>query len=191
VEVECTLRRIRFSVSKTTGDREHYLSSEDIRTVLRRLPLELWAKLRAIHFNDRSRGVRFTTCFFMNWGIFKLSKRMLSIHRDDTPRKEKRKTSRITGEGSYGRSRSNILSLSTIHPRRESLNYRYARPTRTGRSVLLGEQAVSKAAPQGSNLCTPALCRCGSIEKGSGPVNRLMLVRIQPSALFCQLSVIS
>ena len=51
------------------------------------------------------------------------------------------------------------------------------------RSVLLGEQAVSKAAPQGSNPCAPAFCRRGSTEKGSGPVNRLMLVRIQPSAL--------
>jgi hypothetical protein len=57
--------------------------------------------------------------------------------------------------------------------------------TPLNRSVLLGEQAVSKAARQGSNPCAPAFCRCGSIEKGSGPVNRLMLVRIQPSALEC------
>ena len=43
--------------------------------------------------------------------------------------------------------------------------------------------------PQG--LTSPARhCRRGSIEKGSGPVNRLMLVRIQPSALK-QWSVIS
>src|ERR1700732_660075 len=56
-------------------------------------------------------------------------------------------------------------------------------PLMLRRSVLLGEQAVSKAASQGSNPCAPAFCRRGSTEKGSGPVNRLMLVRIQPSAL--------
>jgi hypothetical protein len=58
VEIESALRRIKFSVNKATGDREHYLSPEDIRTVLRRMPLGLWGKLRAIHFNDQSRGVR-------------------------------------------------------------------------------------------------------------------------------------
>jgi hypothetical protein len=36
------------------------------------------------------------------------------------------------------------------------------------RSVLLGEQAVSKAARHRSNRCAPACGRCGSIEKGSG-----------------------
>ena len=54
---------------------------------------------------------------------------------------------------------------------------------------------IRAAGPTGRRrLCTPEMrvrfprgpltfCRCGSIEKGSGPVNRLMLVRIQPSAL--------
>src|SRR5262249_16753409 len=52
-------------------------------------------------------------------------------------------------------------------------------------SVLLGEQAVSKAATWGSNPRTRAelKCRRGSIEKGAGPVNRSMLVQLQSSAL--------
>ena len=44
-------------------------------------------------------------------------------------------------------------------------------------------QAASKTAQQGSIPCTPASCRRGSTEKGAGLVNRLMLVRIQSSAL--------
>ena len=36
------------------------------------------------------------------------------------------------------------------------------------RSVLLGEEAASKAVRQGSNPCTPAYGRRGSIEKGGG-----------------------
>ncbi len=46
------------------------------------------------------------------------------------------------------------------------------------RSVLLGEQAVSKAARRSSNLCAPASSRCRTIEKGGGAVDCLMLVRI-------------
>jgi hypothetical protein len=58
MEFDSVLRRIRFSISHLTGDREHYVNADDIRTVLVRLPLELWAKLRAVHFNDQSRGAR-------------------------------------------------------------------------------------------------------------------------------------
>ena len=49
--------------------------------------------------------------------------------------------------------------------------------------VLLGEQAVSKAAAQGSTPCTGADCRRGSTEKGVRLVSGTMLVRIQSSAL--------
>ena len=49
--------------------------------------------------------------------------------------------------------------------------------------VLPGEQAASKTARQGSTPCTGADCRRGSTEKGAGLVNRIMLVRIQSSAL--------
>ena len=49
-------------------------------------------------------------------------------------------------------------------------------------SVLLGEQAASKTAPRGSTPRARA-CRRGSKQKGACLVNRLMLVRIQSSAL--------
>jgi hypothetical protein len=58
VEVEIALQRIRFTVNKVGGDRQHYVDPDDIRIVLKRLPLEIWSKLRAIHFNDRSWGPR-------------------------------------------------------------------------------------------------------------------------------------
>jgi hypothetical protein len=34
------------------------LNQHDIEVLLRRLPNELWARLRAVHFNDRGRAVR-------------------------------------------------------------------------------------------------------------------------------------
>jgi hypothetical protein len=50
--------QVRFSLSKPGADRLHYVNAEDIRTVLSRLPIEVWRRLRAVHFNDRSRGAR-------------------------------------------------------------------------------------------------------------------------------------
>ena len=55
-------------------------------------------------------------------------------------------------------------------------------------SVILGEQAASKTAQRGSTPRARAdggICRRGSTEKGTGLVNRLMLARIQSSALGC------
>ncbi len=55
--------------------------------------------------------------------------------------------------------------------------------------VLLGEQTASKTVARGSNPRTVAVelkllkCRRGSKQKGAGPVNRIMRVRIPPSAL--------
>jgi hypothetical protein len=54
--LDSRLARIRFSTSPAGGDRIHYVTEEDIRVVLSRLPRELWQRLRAVHFNDRSRG---------------------------------------------------------------------------------------------------------------------------------------
>src|SRR5262249_33458540 len=56
------------------------------------------------------------------------------------------------------------------------------RPRGPYTSVLLGEQSVSKADGRGSTPRARA-CRRGSTEKGACLVNRLMLVRIQSSAL--------
>ena len=49
---------VKFSRSMPGADRIHYVNEDDIRVVLGRLPTELWARLRAVHFNDRSRGAR-------------------------------------------------------------------------------------------------------------------------------------
>jgi hypothetical protein len=48
----------RFSLSKPGADRLHYVNAEDIRIVLGRLPIEVWRRLRAVHFNDCSHGAR-------------------------------------------------------------------------------------------------------------------------------------
>jgi hypothetical protein len=49
--------KIKFSVTRPFGDRIHYITEEDIRVVLSRLPEELWHRLREVHLNDQSRGV--------------------------------------------------------------------------------------------------------------------------------------
>ena len=51
-------REVRFSVSPPGGDRIHHLTEDDIRVVLSRLPPEAKSRLRAVHFNDQSRGAR-------------------------------------------------------------------------------------------------------------------------------------
>jgi hypothetical protein len=56
--LESRLSRIKFSVSIPGADRIHYVNADDVRVVLGRLPLEFWARLRAVHFNDRARGAR-------------------------------------------------------------------------------------------------------------------------------------
>ena len=58
VSLESRLARIRFSRSAIGADRIHYVNEMDVRVVLSRLPFELWQRLRAVHFNDQSRGVR-------------------------------------------------------------------------------------------------------------------------------------
>jgi hypothetical protein len=52
------MRPIRFSSSPAGCDRRHWLSEDDIRVVLSRLPPDAYERLRAVHFNDRSRGAR-------------------------------------------------------------------------------------------------------------------------------------
>src|SRR5437773_1937388 len=49
---------IRFSDSAPRCDRIHHVNEKDVRVVLSRLPVELWSRLRTVHFNDRSRGAR-------------------------------------------------------------------------------------------------------------------------------------
>jgi hypothetical protein len=51
-------QHVKFSQSIPGADRLHYVNAEDVRIVLSRLPLELWQRLRTVHFHDRSRGAR-------------------------------------------------------------------------------------------------------------------------------------
>jgi hypothetical protein len=57
-EVAARLARIKFTFSRPKGDRIHHVVEDDIRVVLSRLPVDTWDRLRAVHFNDRSRGGR-------------------------------------------------------------------------------------------------------------------------------------
>jgi len=49
---------VKFSASIPGADRIHYVNQDDIRVVLSRLPADLCCRLKAVHFNDRSRGAR-------------------------------------------------------------------------------------------------------------------------------------
>lgn len=50
--------QVKFSLSIPGCDRLHHVCEEDVRIVLSRLPVELWSRLSAVHFNDQSRGAR-------------------------------------------------------------------------------------------------------------------------------------
>ena len=52
------MRHVRFSLVPPKGDRIHYVNQADVEVVLSRLPLELWRRLRGVHFNDRAWGNR-------------------------------------------------------------------------------------------------------------------------------------
>ena len=60
MDIELGLRRITFTCTPIHQyqDRIHYLTADDVSVVLRRLPFETWKRLKGVHFNDRSRGVR-------------------------------------------------------------------------------------------------------------------------------------
>jgi hypothetical protein len=51
-------KRIKYNKSRTGEKRKHYINEDDVEVVLSRLPKELWTRLRAVHFNDRSWGCR-------------------------------------------------------------------------------------------------------------------------------------
>ena len=50
--------KVKFTQSQVGCDRRHYITTEDVRVVLSRLPNDVWNGLRTVHFNDKSRGVR-------------------------------------------------------------------------------------------------------------------------------------
>src|SRR6202021_133635 len=47
-------RQLKLSVTKAGADRIHYVNEADVRVVLGCLPVELWERLRAVHFNDQA-----------------------------------------------------------------------------------------------------------------------------------------
>ena len=49
---------IRFSQTPLRNGRVHWITAHEVGVVLHRLPPELWARLRAVHFNDRAFGAR-------------------------------------------------------------------------------------------------------------------------------------
>jgi hypothetical protein len=65
--LQAKLKRIKFSSSPTRAGRIHYLTPEDVRILLSRLPEKLWERLKAVHFNDRSRGRR--CAGYVNYGF--------------------------------------------------------------------------------------------------------------------------
>ncbi len=52
------VRRIKYSYTRPGELRRHYLNERDVQVLLDRLPTDVFARLRAVHFNDRSRGAR-------------------------------------------------------------------------------------------------------------------------------------
>ncbi len=52
------MNKIKYSYAQPRCDRKHYVFWEDVKVVLSRLPKEIYSRLRVIHFNDRSWGVR-------------------------------------------------------------------------------------------------------------------------------------
>jgi tetratricopeptide (TPR) repeat protein len=52
------LKKIKFTYSKTGHNRKHWINEDDIKILLSRLPNELFSRLKHVHFNDRSWGVR-------------------------------------------------------------------------------------------------------------------------------------
>ena len=51
-------REIKITEGPAKADRVYHISEEDVRIVLSRLPEEVLQRVKAIHFNDQSRGVR-------------------------------------------------------------------------------------------------------------------------------------
>jgi len=49
---------VKFSYTEPRSDRKHYVFEQDVKVVLSRLPEEVYSRLRMVHFNDRSWGVR-------------------------------------------------------------------------------------------------------------------------------------
>ena len=52
------MRKPKFKYTGPGCDRRHYINESDVTALLSRMPEETWRRLRAVHFNDSSLGVR-------------------------------------------------------------------------------------------------------------------------------------
>jgi hypothetical protein len=52
------MQKLKFTYREPGCDRRHYISEDEVLVVLKRLPEDLWQRLRAVHFTDRSMGAR-------------------------------------------------------------------------------------------------------------------------------------
>ena len=51
------MKKLTFSYHKPGGDRRHYVTEDEVRIVLDRLPAAVCERLKTVHFNDRWREV--------------------------------------------------------------------------------------------------------------------------------------
>ena len=52
------MKQVTFSYGELHGDRVYYIGEDDVKVVLSRLPENTWHRLRTVHFNDHSGGIR-------------------------------------------------------------------------------------------------------------------------------------
>lgn len=52
------MRPLVFRCRPPRGDRRHFIAEADVRVLLGRLPGPLWARLKAVRFDDQARGRR-------------------------------------------------------------------------------------------------------------------------------------
>jgi len=52
------MRPLTFTSIPSRGNRHHFVTEDEVRVVLERLPTYLWERLATVHFNDRANGCR-------------------------------------------------------------------------------------------------------------------------------------
>lgn len=50
--------KLKFVIHKPQADRRHFVTEDDVRVVLHRLPDEAWERLKIVHFNDKGQGMK-------------------------------------------------------------------------------------------------------------------------------------
>ena len=91
----------------------------------------------------------------------------------------------VNGECRHSSFKNGVRSVAVTArlPVKQEVRVQLPSDTLCRQECASGKQAASKTAQQGSIPCTPADRRRGSTEKGAALVKRIILVRIQSSAL--------